>query len=555
MEKIKESFELIEQINNKYGLNNDLIVTMLKGLYNAKICIPIIGKFSSGKTALVNTLLGYSENLLKEDVTPETSVPAELTYTNSEERIYWVNNENKVYDIPLEERYSFEIDPKNTRYVHYDLRCRGLEKYPDIMLVDMPGFESGNEMHSNAIFNYISKSLAYIVAIPADNLIITESLGNRLKQLCDLEKPLCIVITKMDKVNPCSFDTTFEDLRTKIKKYIGDKEVIYCKTSSNEDDVREIKTYLLTTQNNSHNLLVDYHSKTFLSEAKKTETFLRSLINAKDLDESQYNAQKAELEEKLKKLDEEYLNNNQRLKRKLSSGVERIKSDVTIALESQISTFSTMLLNKQDISSNVNRIIESSISAGIRKYIEPVLKEYKSNMEFYFSDSNLGGCGFVFSESSSTEDAIFGGVAVAGGSIMGYALSSSILSTVLASVSIAINPILGALIGGLIGWISSVLFGKKRQDQKKEIEYKLRNEIIPEIMNKVNTSVDSALQDQLQDILEDTHKHFMRNKEHLEKMLDQLKENLYAESQEKNKLIAEAEEDLAKIKEIIDIYS
>ena len=281
---------------------------------------------------------------------------------------------------------------------------------------------------------------------------------------------------------------------------------------------------------------------------------MRSLINAKDLDESQYNAQKAEIEEKLRKLDEEYLNNNQRLKRKLNSGVERIKSDVTIALESQIPTFSTMLLNKQDISSNVNRIIESSISTGIRKYIEPVLKEYKSNMEFYFSDSNLGGCGFVFSESSSTENAILGGAAFAGG-IMGYALSSSILSTVLTSVSIAINPILGALIGGLIGWIGSVLFGKKRQDQKKEIEYKLRNEIIPEIMNKVKTSVDSALQDQLQDILEDTHKHFMRNKEHLEKMLDQLKENLCAESQEKNKLIADAEEDLAKIKEIIDIYS
>ena len=66
---------------------------------------------------------------------------------------------------------------------------------------------------------------------------------------------------------------------------------------------------------------------------------MRSLINAKDLDESQYNAQKAEIEEKLRKLDEEYLNNNQRLKRKLNSGVERIKSDVTIALESQIPTF------------------------------------------------------------------------------------------------------------------------------------------------------------------------------------------------------------------------
>lgn len=60
----------------------------------AKVCTPIIGKFSSGKSALINTILGYTRRILKEDITPETAVPAEIVYSDSEDRIIVVNNDN-----------------------------------------------------------------------------------------------------------------------------------------------------------------------------------------------------------------------------------------------------------------------------------------------------------------------------------------------------------------------------------------------------------------------------------------------------------------------------
>lgn len=47
-----------------------------------KIKVLVIGEFSSGKTALMNRLLGI--NLLKEDVIPETAIATELVYDEKE---------------------------------------------------------------------------------------------------------------------------------------------------------------------------------------------------------------------------------------------------------------------------------------------------------------------------------------------------------------------------------------------------------------------------------------------------------------------------------------
>ena len=68
MEKIIKALEELKEINNVYELPTEEIVSLEKDIENAKVCTPIIGKFSSGKSALVNTLLGYNkQKILKEE--------------------------------------------------------------------------------------------------------------------------------------------------------------------------------------------------------------------------------------------------------------------------------------------------------------------------------------------------------------------------------------------------------------------------------------------------------------------------------------------------------
>ena len=58
MEKITKALSELHKINNGYSLSNDVVEKLMQETETAKVCTPIIGKFSSGKSALLNTLLG-----------------------------------------------------------------------------------------------------------------------------------------------------------------------------------------------------------------------------------------------------------------------------------------------------------------------------------------------------------------------------------------------------------------------------------------------------------------------------------------------------------------
>ena len=184
MEKIIKALTELQKINNVYSLSNGTVDKLLKDTENAKVYTPVIGKFSSGKSALLNTLLGYSRKILKEDITPETAVPAEISYSPGEDHIYVVHNDGECKKISISDYRQLDVDANIVRCTRLNLKNSFLEKIPDVMLVDMPGFESGFEVHNKAIDNYLPLSLAYIITFPADDMIVRSSVGNILKELC-----------------------------------------------------------------------------------------------------------------------------------------------------------------------------------------------------------------------------------------------------------------------------------------------------------------------------------------------------------------------------------
>ena len=194
MEKAISALEELRHINSAYGIDNDGINRLQTEITEAKVCIPIIGKFSSGKSALVNTVLGYSRKILKEDITPETTIPTEIVYTDSEDMITIITNDGTYQQLSIEDYRTYEADANTVKSARIQLRNSFLEKIPDVMLVDMPGFESGLEVHSKAIDNYLPQSMAYIVAFPADDLIVRSSVGSILKELCLHDMPLCALL-------------------------------------------------------------------------------------------------------------------------------------------------------------------------------------------------------------------------------------------------------------------------------------------------------------------------------------------------------------------------
>ena len=174
MEDIKRSIDVIEYVELKYGLDNGETEIIREVMNDFKVRIPLIGCFSAGKSALINNILGWSD-VCKENIGVEATVPTEV-FAGKEDRVYIYPL--KTEPITMGEFYDIidAINIQNTEFVKIQLQDNEtLNLFPDVALVDMPGLDSGYEVHDKAINNYIKKGMAYILVFPADELTIPKT--------------------------------------------------------------------------------------------------------------------------------------------------------------------------------------------------------------------------------------------------------------------------------------------------------------------------------------------------------------------------------------------
>ena len=353
MERVMGALEELKSINAAYGIDTAGISRLQAEMSEARVCTPIIGKFSSGKSALVNTILGYSRKIFKEDITPETAIPAEIVYTDSEDVITIIRNDDAYKQLSVDDYRKYEADANTVKSARIQLRNSFLEEIPDVMLVDMPGFESGFEIHNKAIDNYLPQSLAYIITFPADDMIVRSSVGNILKELCLHDMPLCVAITKYDKRND-DFEVMFEKMKESLKRFVGDREIRYCRTSSFTGDAEELEEFLKEIQVKSQEILANKCKTLVMPLLDNTQNYLITTLNGSQLSESELDEKEDKLKKQLSSLESKFSKEQVDFNLEISECVEEIKLDVQRAMEAEESTLVAMVLNNQSINDQLN---------------------------------------------------------------------------------------------------------------------------------------------------------------------------------------------------------
>lgn len=528
MEKILAALKEIEKMNALYGISSEAIRELREEMDIARVCIPIIGKFSSGKSALVNTLLGYSRKILREDITPETAVPAEIVYSDSEDYITVVENDGTCKQLSVDEFRGFEADATTVQRVRLQLRNSSLERIPDVMLVDMPGFESGFEIHNKAIDNYVPHSLAYIIAVPADDMIIRSSVGNILKELCLHDMPLCVVITKYDKKND-DFELTFGKMQESLKRYVGDREITYCKISSFDGNVKELNQFLLEIQGKSQTILSDKYRKNALSIAENTESYFKTMMKSSQLTESELKEQQEKQKKQLSSLESDFSRAKDEFNVESAGCIEAIKADVQHALEAEESTLLTMVMNKQEIKEQINNIVRNAVTVSVKKHFIPEVEKYLKKAEKTINGSDIGEVHVSFVV--DTKD-----------------LNKSIIPTIVAVAAGFLMEI--PLLGILAGIVLKICGDKKREEAKENIRMKLRNEVFPQVMQEVGRGIETTITKQIQQVNDSIETELKNQKEILEKAMMDLQNKIDSEKTEKERLECSIEDNLERIGEI-----
>lgn len=532
MIRIQRALEMIEAVNEHYSLNNKDINVLFFEIRDAKVCMPIIGKFSAGKSALLNSLLNYGGKLLKEDVTPETAVPTELVFSE-EDKVEVLTKDNDYYTIDsLKEYRKKDFEVESVKSVRLYLNNQYLKTIPKVMLVDMPGFESGYDVHNQAIDEYLPKSLVYLIAFPADDMIMRSSIGNILKEICLRNMKIGIVITKCDKKNE-GYDAALLHLKQSLKKYIGEREIKICQTSSRDKEMEELKAFLCEIQENAEEILYQKYKQKVLLQSETTKNYLTAILKNSEMTESELEEEKLKLEQSMGELIDKFQKEKAKFENKIENSASNIKADIHAALEGKREELVSMIMNNQDIKEGLNLTIRNAVTSSMQERFLPNVEHYLSNVT---SD--------VMRNISLPVNVPL--------AINPKAVSENVISSAVATTAAVMlgGPIIGGVIAGILFFMNQKSQEKKREEQERKISTKLARDVFPKVLSEVEDTLVSSIEEQIAQVNKTIEEDITRQRSVLEKAIEDVKERIVKEKEKKNSLIQSVKEDLEKLEKM-----
>lgn len=547
--KYLEKLSKLKEIYKKYGFSTVLeeLDKDITDISDFKVTVPLVGAFSTGKSSLINELIGYE--MLSTDITPETAVPTELTY-GEENVVYCMKNGTKQNDI-LNTSGSQTI-PNDTALMKISMKSSFLEQIPDIRLVDMPGFDSGIEIHNRAINDYLPKSLAYIIAVAADEGTVRASVLNFLTELQLNDIPVYVVITKSDKCYEEDINQVVSHVKQIIEQKMNIEDLKVAVTSAANSNIIQMQEMLKQIQAKSEEIFKMHYEKKLQRYASELQSYLNKQMTAPDTNLIQVQEDKKLLEEKISDIQNELEDEKNHFAEKIELCIENIRSKVETELRGSSSVMENILIQGGSVNEKVNFIIRNAITAGIREQVEPKLQQYISDV------SDLVQLGDVASNNTPLLDQ----TVLSDNETKRTALQSAVapVTTVVATVigTILGGPIgsaIGAAVGSILGafWSGTINQRSREQEeaQKREMANQRVQQIISEVLVTVRPQIESAIHQMTANVNNELEKAVSMQIEMKKKELADLEANLaQTEAEQKNRL-AVYQNDLAAIEDML----
>ena len=178
---------------------------------NFNINVLVVGRFSAGKSSLLNKFIGI-DDLLLEDENPTTSLVTELYPTNDESHFVGVRDDDSEVDIDPEAKDTL----KGFKKAKFFVNSENLKKYADFTFVDTPGYGSGIEAHNNVLKSYINNGAAYILVMNPESPLDSQDL-QFLREISQYSKYISVIATRADQ-NP-NIDTVMNHCKESLEMY------------------------------------------------------------------------------------------------------------------------------------------------------------------------------------------------------------------------------------------------------------------------------------------------------------------------------------------------
>lgn len=373
---LEESENILSKNNIDDKVLKPIFIKQKEEIENFVAKILFVGGFSVGKSALLNSFLG-DEEILKEDITPETAIATELVYGENEQVIRVKENGeeltcklNEVNNLPIEGFY---------KYI-YVLNNDSLKKLKDIVLVDMPGFDSNIEAHNKALIQYIGSATGYVFVLDLEYGTIPQSSLDFLNEIKKYSDSFLFILNKKDKLTESQVEEVTENIRSILETAIGKSPLILV-TSIREDGLSE-KLYKFLCNFSPDSLLLQRKRNDVISLLLKSIDAMKIQLSAIEFNPRDIDRE-IENHEYQRNL---ILNKMKHEKSKLHDNFQndipaKILKDVEDSLRSNIPTLiDSAKSGSESLRKTINNILRSVLIQSAKEHVDAVLNDYISSI-------------------------------------------------------------------------------------------------------------------------------------------------------------------------------
>ncbi len=497
----KSSFNNSESAKKAEIERNSLVNSLEKDSF---VKVPFVGDFNAGKSSLINSILG--RDLLPTNILPETAVSYELYYSTDEQVEVWLDDK-LVETAPVSQIKALQLTPRNLVKLYLDNPIVKDWNERNIVVVDMPGIDSGVEAHNNAILHYVQEGTFFVLVSEAEGGTLRLSTLNFIEEIKKYGARLAVVVSKIDKKPENEVLNVKANIESVVKRLVGDATQVVT-ASAVDNNVNEVIDIL-----NSIDADKLVESKYKPQVVNLIDSFVAELqLQMKLLlsDKSDFAAKIEELKSVHEKALEE-LKSKAESAQSVEGSADDILQDISEALKEKAGYIATLLYGQtdskvlnQEILTIIRPVIVNSLKREITEYSDVIgsaVQEFMVNVDEILEDKNnkmLSGAEDVIGNllgKDLLEGLLKKGLDKLAGRLVAYKGLGELVKV--------LGKVLGPLVTIIINVVPDVLrliFGKSKEQKIEEIKTKFATEIVSKIVDSLRQPIEDIIAEQRREV-------------------------------------------------------
>lgn len=516
------------------------IEELIVELENFKIKVPFVGRFNAGKSSLLNTILG--QEILKEDQKPETCLATEIKYGSEKVIAHYMDGTTSQHKIDILMKLGLdnseqqnEININQCKYLEVYLPILNLRMLgKDIVLVDMPGFDSGIENHNKAILRYLSEGSLFMLVIDCEDGTVKTTDIAFLDELDSFDVEFKVLLNKADKKPQSQLNEIKIQVSNMLEKLFLKKIEVNVTSVFDEKTPDLILSSILNV--NKDNILNHFFNDKIQKLANEIVLLLETLKGTNGLDVNEIDQRINELTREYSNLQKKLEFERKELKSKLNNVVKNhILDDLRNGIIQQSSYLARCALSgEESFKIGLNEVIRPTLLSSTSKHVQLEFDRVVENMANDFIDINkiITGLGDNFNDESI---AILGVKSASKTVQSGKEVANTYrtITTGLAVFTDIIAPWLELILiflGDILKFFG--LVGKKHKEEK--IKEKIENELVDRIIFKLTPEIEKSLHNLEEGYMSELDEKFKEQLESLKVTLEQSKDFKTTKIEEQN---------------------